>query len=403
MLTDRIAILWRDPAIASELRELVTSARPFHTLCSVDLNDSAALQTFSKSLESSLPHAVFYEVAGFEDVAEILRLAAGSLQPYPLIPYYREIPSLLFLELQRFGICRFLHLPVKPADLEATLAGFYLAPAQPAPESEPMGKIISCLPAKPGSGASVTAYHLAHSAASILNARVALLDLDLTCGVQSLIARVEHRSSLSEIVSSVHRHGRVPEDRLLTRCGSIDLFCSFSRSRSVRIDTAQFAQFLDVLRRTYPLVVADHSGNLERFSIQVLDASALSLCICTGDHLALALASSVRQLLQSEPLQNLRLVLNRRDARFTIDARALEERIGLPVIGSLPNCFAGLQHAVRTGSALRPSSAYGGAIQTLTASALHHAGLSPVLPQEPRQGGILAAFGLGGQNLLHYS
>ena len=207
--SDRIAILWRNADLASEVRDLIGRVRPFHHQWKVDVSDAAALGDFLGLLEAEVPYAVFAEVADFRDVAAYIDPLLATCMRAPVVIYGRGMENQAFLELHRSGVRFFLHLPAKPAEVESLFLELRAAPPAACPPTAPSGRILSFIPAKPGAGASTAAAHFAHAFAETLKKRVALVDLDLNCGVQGVLPQVESKLSLTEIVKRVHRTARI--------------------------------------------------------------------------------------------------------------------------------------------------------------------------------------------------
>jgi Flp pilus assembly CpaE family ATPase len=229
---------------------------------------------------------------------------------------------------------------------------------------------------------------------------VALVDLDLNCGVQSLLTRVESKHSLTEMVRRVQRSGGLPAENLITRAGDVDIFANDKRSRTARLDTKDLEDFFCCLERAYPLVVVDHSGNWERYSVQILHRSAAVYSVCCADPLSVNMADAGRQLFSEDSVENVELLLSRAQCRGAVHPREAASTLRMSLFASLPNAYSVLQKAARVGGLASRSSSYGEAVWEFASRALERLGLRPEGADRARgraKAGVLAALGLSAQ------
>jgi MinD-like ATPase involved in chromosome partitioning or flagellar assembly len=372
MLSDRICLLARDLEAASELRELVAQCHPFHEILTLDSADPAKRQDFLLSLGSAKPDLVFVEVRTFQDLAEVLEPAVRADPMLPLVVYGRKIDNHTYLELHRLGFGnRILHLPAKREALDRVLANMRSTRVGPPPLAAELCPVVSFLPGKPGSGASTAAWHFANFTAQRLGRHVALVDLDLNCGVQAIFGSVLSSMSLFDVISVVDHTGRLPDREYLPSRGGVDILSTNRRCRSSRIDSRLFDNFLAAVRAAYPLVIVDHSGNWERFSVQALQLSSLVFCVSANDYLSLAQTYRVVSLMEEEGVRgSVSLLLNRHGSRFGVPLEEAERLSGLQVAASLPNCFAHLQQSVLRNCLVDPGSPYAASMARLAAETL---------------------------------
>jgi Flp pilus assembly CpaE family ATPase len=372
MFSDRIVLLARDMEAASELRELVAQCNPFHEILTLDAADPAKRQDFLQPLASGKPDLVFAEVRDFRDIAEVLEPLLAADPMLPLIVYSRKIENHAYLELNRLGFGnRLIHLPAKREALERAVSDLRAARTTPLPPASELCPVVSFMPGKPGSGASTAAWHFANLCSELLGARVALVDLDLNCGVQALFGAVQTGMNLYDAISIVDHTGRMPDHGYLPSRGDVDILSTQRRCRSSRIDSRLFDNFLTAIRAAYRLVVVDHSGNWERFSVQAMKASAIVFCVCGNDYLSLTQTHHAKALMEEEGfLGAVRLLLNRHGSSFGVSLDEAERLAGLQIAASLPNCFGQLQQAVLKNRMADPRGAYAVAMAKLAAHTL---------------------------------
>lgn len=402
MFSDQIVVLARDLDAASEVRDLVARSYPFHEIAIVDTAAEGWMEPVFASLRKERPFAVLVEVRGFQEIAEVLEPLRKAEPLLPVLIFMRRVDNHAYLELHRMGMSdRIIHLPSTVETVKGLLENLYRRPAGPLPKTSALAPVVSFLPAKPGNGASTLAWHFVNCAAQILDARVALLDLDLNCGVQSVFGAVRSGMNLFDVISVVDHSGRLPDEPHLPCLGHVHIFAALRRCRSVRIDSSLFGNFLEAVRRNYALVAADHSGNWERFSVEAMQASTTVFCVTGSDYLSLTQANLARELMEDTGiLPRVRLVLNRHASRFAATPEEAERLAGLKLAGHLPNCFGELQKAVSNHHLLDIRSAYGSAVRNLVVQTLRSAGKLHEEQAEGLQGdatgasALLAALGL---------
>jgi MinD-like ATPase involved in chromosome partitioning or flagellar assembly len=338
----------------------------------VEAGEPGKLEEFLRSLKGSKPDVIFVEVRGFREIAEVLEPLLAVDPMLPVLIYCRTIENHAFLELHRLGFGdRILHLPCSRASLEKALQELrsrrdrvFVPPAELCP-------VVSFFPGKPGSGASTAAWHFANICAEILGEKVALIDLDLNCGVQSLFAGVQSGMNLFDVISIVDHTGQMPDSHHLPKYNGVELLSALRRCRSSRIDSKLFENFLTVVRGAYRLTVVDHSGNWERYSVEAMKASAVIYCVCESEILSLALAGRASSLLAEEGLSpRTRLVLNRNSSRYALPPEEAERLSALRIVADLPNCYGELWRSATQGYLAGRQTAYFEAVKSLAADTL---------------------------------
>ncbi len=376
MFSDRIVLVATDLEAASELREVVAQCNPFHELEVVDAREVEGWQRFLESLAKDAPDLAFVQVHSFRDIAEVLEPLQKAAPMLPILVFCRKMENHAFLELLRLGFGnRIIHLPAKREIVDRAAGELRARHERPAPMPAELCPLVSILPGKPGSGASTLAWHFANICAEAFDGPVALLDLDLNCGVQSLFAGAQTGISLFDAISFVDHSGRMPERHHIPGRNGVDILSAMRRCRSSRIDTSLFANFLSAARSTYRLVVADHSGNWERFSVEAMRASSVIYCVCQSDYLSLTLASRTCELTEEEGLLGrMQMVLNRYASRYAVAPEQAEILARMRMAAGLPNCFGELQQAAKGGYLAGKGTPYWAAVQSLalrTLKSLH--------------------------------
>ncbi len=230
-----------------------------------------------------------------------------------------------------------------------------------APEDLPnRGKVISFLPAKPGVGASTTAMNTALAMARRSAGRVLLADFDLNLGLQGFMLKLDKVHSAQEAGEHAHHMDADLWEALIVNKGKLDILGSGYVTPGQRLETGATRDLLAFWRRNYQAVCADHSGNMERYSIEMLMDSEEILLVTTPEIAPLHLARTKMNLLREYGLADkVSLVVNRVSRRDTMKKEDIEATVGTPVTMQIPNDYARVEAALRKGLQVDVESALG--------------------------------------------
>jgi pilus assembly protein CpaE len=282
-----------------------------------------------------------------ELVARVIRQASRSAQ---IIAFSKAINSADLLSLMRCGVREWIESPVSEATVTEALHRIQSElDTVPAPVARD-GRLFSFLPAKPGSGASTVAVHVAAACASVTGSRVALLDLDLNCGVQGFLLKLTEGVTITDAAEYADRMDPVLWEKMIARFGKLDVLRSGKPNPGIRIDPPQLHHLLSYAERAYPVTCVDLSGNWERYALDVMDRSTTIYQVCTTDLTSLHHARRNLDLLGEMNLrERVQIILNRTSYHNGLDRRAITEILGVEPITTLPNAFLELQKAIREG------------------------------------------------------
>jgi pilus assembly protein CpaE len=260
----------------------------------------------------------------------------------------------------RAGMVECLGLPVDTAALGELLKSADEASAKETVDSFGRGRVISFLPAKPGVGASTTAMNTALALSRRLRDRTLLADFDLNLGLQSFLFKMTEVHSVTEAAEHAHHLDEEVWAALVAKRGSLDLLGSGYSNPGQRLEASATKELLQFWRRNYGAICLDHSGNLERYSINLLMESEEILLITTSEIAPLHLAKSRMALLREYGLaERVSLIVNRANRKDAVAREACEQCVGIPVAQFLPNDYARVEAAFFKGTHVELESALG--------------------------------------------
>jgi pilus assembly protein CpaE len=152
---------------------------------------------------------------------------------------------------------------------------------------------------------------------------------------------VEHSSAMDENLWP----------QLVTSIGNLDVLHAGKINPSLRIEPTQIRNLIQFMRRNYRAMCFDLSGNLERYSIEIMQESKRVLLVCTPEIPSLHLAREKMQYLRTLDLEGrISLVLNRVSKKPLFTREQVSEIVGAPVIDTVPNDYEGVNNATASGT-----------------------------------------------------
>jgi pilus assembly protein CpaE len=353
----RILIVSSEPGLTAALRRDLLRASP--TLTAIELPMTAERQELELMLTLESPTAVFLESVKLDravQMAHWIREADHNLQ---MIGFAGEIGTDSLLRLMRAGIREWL--PV-PADLDALILALERIQAEAAshpPSSWSHGQLVSFLPAKPGSGASTIALHVAQECGRALESRALLLDLDLQCGTLGFSTKAAGGLTINEALAHSHQMDAALWSRMVAKTGQFDLLPAGDATDGLPLDPGQLRRIYGFALGRYKLVVADLPGGLEAASAMTLEQSFRIYLVCTTDLASIHLARRKLDLFNSMGvLDKVQVIVNRATFHFGLNEAGLVEILGRKPVCLVPNCFTPLQIALKDGALLDSGAAF---------------------------------------------
>ena len=169
-----------------------------------------------------------------------------------VIGHYNDVA--LYRELIRSGISEYVVAPVSTADVVSVIASIFVDP-----DAEPIGRSIAFVGAKGGVGSSTIAHNVAWSMSTLFKSEVVVADLDLAFGTANINFDQDPAQGIAEAVFAPERLDEVFLDRLLAQCAEhLSLLAAPSTlERVYDFDAEAFAQIIDTVQRSTPLIVLD--------------------------------------------------------------------------------------------------------------------------------------------------
>jgi Flp pilus assembly CpaE family ATPase len=166
--------------------------------------------------------------------------------------------------------------------------------------------------------------------------------------------------------------------QLVTTINGLDVLHAGRLNPNYRIEPVQVSRLIAFIRRTYQVLCFDLSGNLEKYSLELMQESKRILLVCTGEIPSLHLAREKLVFLKDTGLSaRVSIVLNRMPKRPQFTKDQVEDLLGLPVVRVFANDYLAVNQSVETGKLLEPDSELGKSFAEFAAQLLDQPGVKP--------------------------
>lgn len=311
-------------------------------------------------LRAHAPEVVFLCTDSIPKACAVMTGVEKNIPGVQIIAVNRNWDQTVLIELMRSGIREILPFPFTSEHIESALQRVSQILEKKPPEIHATDLLYSFLPSKAGVGTSTIALNVSMALAQVPETEVLLADCDLNSGIIQFMLKLDHERSL---IDAAEHAAHMDEDlwpQLVTVRGKLHILHSGKPSTVSRVQGAQIRYLFDFARRNYGVICADLSGNMEAYSIEIMQESKRIFIVCTPELPSLHLAREKFQLLKSLELDDrLSLLVNRWHKKSIISIEQIEQLIGVPVEMTLPNDYPGVNRAFMDGSVVQPNSELG--------------------------------------------
>jgi len=245
----------------------------------------------------------------------------------------------LFRELLRMGVDDYLSKPLT-VELLCRVLGSQQAP-EPVQQAR-TGKLVACVGARGGAGASTVAVNLAWALANQQQRRVALIDLDPHGGPVNVLLGTRSNEGLTDVLKNVNRLDPHYVNRTLVPIGphlSV-LSSEMDFSAGTQPDLLALQRLFNELKKHFHYIIADLPDRAGPVSQCVIEAAQTTVLV--SDPSVYGARESARLIRQAENRDNsvpLMLVINHAhsEVKAELSIGDYEEAIGRKVSLELPH------------------------------------------------------------------
>lgn len=307
------------------------------------------------------PQIIFLSLQQIDRALEVIKELEQSAPGVQFVAISRTTDPQVLIDVMRVGIREFLSLPFNLQVLADCIGRLREVLDKRPVVMDSTDLLFSFLPSKAGSGTSTLAVNAAMAMSRLHDTKVLLTDLDLNCGMIRFMLKLENEYS---IVDAAEHSLAMDENlwpQLVSSMGNLDVLHAGRINPSFRLEGTHVRHLLDFARRNYRAICVDLSGNMEKFSLEIMLESKKIFLVCTPEIPSLHLAREKYLFLKNIELgDRVSVLLNRCTKRNqVISPEQIENLLGMPVTMTFPNDYHGVHTALTAGKQVEANSELG--------------------------------------------
>ncbi len=311
-------------------------------------------------LRAHAPQAIFVSTESMNRVIELVHEVEKHSPGLQVVALGRKCDPQILLDLMRAGIREYASLPFDRQGLKEALLRISQAVEEKPPTIETTDNVFAFLPSKAGVGASTIALNASAALARLPNTHVLLSDFDLNSGMMRFMLKLENTYGVADAAEHALTMDESLWPQMVTAVDKLDVLHAGKLNPDFRIEPSQIRHLMEFMRRNYQALCFDLSGNLEKYSLEIMHEAKRIFLVCTPEIPALHLAREKYLYLRHLDLQDrVCVLLNRCQKRPIISPQQIEELLGLPIQMTFPNDYQGVHRALTVGKGVEPSSELG--------------------------------------------
>lgn len=336
-------------------------------------------------LRAHAPQVIFVAIDSMKKVIEIVRDVDKNTPGVQLVAVSRRCDPELLLELMRAGIREFVSLPFDLRTVAEALARVEDSLKERPPEIHATDRVFSFLPSKGGVGTSTIAVNTSIALSRMAHSSVLLSDFDLNSGMIRFMLKVQNPYCVTDAAEHSVEMDENQWPRMITAVDKLDVLHAGRVNPDFRIEPTQIRHLLEFMRRNYRILCFDLSGNLEKYSLEIMHESKRIYLVCTPEIPSLHLAREKYLYLKQLDLSDrVTVLLNRCQKRPLLSSHQIEELLGLPVEMTFPNDYNCVHRALESGGAVEPASQLGKQFTLLAEGIAQAKAPRPISPGKKR-------------------
>jgi len=313
-----------------------------------------------RALRAHAAELLFLNFESIEKAQETVRLLDAEASHVQVIAFARRMDLAVVRESMRIGLREFLVDPFERSTVREALDHLQQQLDRRPASYGTTDQIFSFLPSKAGVGTSTIALNVSAALARTPDMRVLLSDFDLTSGMIRFMLKLSNTNSVTEVIENAGRMDEQLWPQLVSSVDGLDVLHAGRINPNYPIEPGQIRGMVAFMRRHYKALCFDLSGNLEPYSLELMQESKRIILVCTPELPSLHLAREKMQFLRTVGLEGrISVVLNRVHKKTPFNKSEVEKLLEAPVVNVFPNDYAAVHLALAEGTALPATSALG--------------------------------------------
>ncbi len=367
----RAVIVSPDTELATRLEELVARTGRIGIVKSTDRYlVSYELERF---LRANAPQVIFLAIQHLNRSLDTYHAIEQVIPGVQVVAVDRRCDPAVLLDLMHIGIREFLAYPFDVTSFSAAMGRLEEILEKRPARIDICDNVFSFLPSKAGAGTSTIALNTAVALSLMPATKSLLVDLDLNSGLLGFMLRLDSSYSIYEAAEHSIKLDEHLWPQLVNSVRGLDVLPAGRLDPQSRVDPLQIRQLINFARRFYKAICIDLSGNLEKYSLEVMHESKRIFVVVTPEIPTLHLARQKLRLIQDMDLgSRVSVLLNRSQKRPMITTSQIEDLLGVPVCQSFPNDYRGVHDAVTLGREVAQQSELGKGFAQLANVLMEH-------------------------------
>jgi pilus assembly protein CpaE len=385
----RAIIIGAEPDLAGKLEQAFEQSERFVSLRSIERYPSG--QEEARIVRAYAPQVVFLCTDKLEEALRVAAAIEKTVVGVPLVAFGRDPHPQTLLQLMKAGIREYLPLPFDIRWL-VELADRTQEQLEKNPLSfEFTDLLFSFLPAKAGVGSSTLALNMAVAFSRQPETKVLLADFDLNSGLIAFMLKVTSPYTLNNVVEMSADMDDSLWAQFVREKGSLHVLPAGRPDPGSHIQPAQIQRLLAFARRLYQVICVDLSGNLEKYSIELMQESKRVFLVTTPEIPPLHLARERLTLLRHLDLgDRVSVLVNRFHRSSAISVAQIQDILDAPVYATFSNNYRSVHQSLVEGRPLDEQSELGRQVLAMARRILNPDGPRP----QPRKRRFLEHFAL---------
>ncbi|HBY63308.1 MAG TPA: hypothetical protein DEH78_26090 [Solibacterales bacterium] len=331
------------------------------------LDHYPALPELVRMLRTTAPQVIFLNAQTLSEVQALTPPINEIIPGVQIVAFGRSCEAAVLLEIMRTGIREFLHAPFQIPFVSQALERIAEVLAQRPAAPLSTDQLFTFLPSKPGVGTTTVAVNVAAAISRLADMRVLMMDMDLNSGITRFMLKLTNPHCIVDAAQCALQMDENLWPQLVTSIGQMDVLHSGSMNPDFRIEPTQLRHLVEFARRHYRSICVDLSGNMEKFSLELMHESKRIFLVTTGEINALHLARERLTFLKTVQLDGrVEVVYNRVNKRSGLTVAEVQELVGAPVTSVLTNDYQGVHRALSAGRFVDPAAELGKQITAMS-------------------------------------
>ena len=354
----RSIIICPDAGLARQLEAAVTIPGEIAIARTLDKYPTAL--DLARTLRAQAPEVVFLSFEAPDQAAEVIKYIESEADGVQIVAVHSVCDAKTLRDTMRAGVREFLAMPFEKASVMDALRNVKDLVQRRPPQHSLTNQIFAFFPSKAGVGASTLALNISAAMARKADGRVLLSDFDLNSGMLRFMLKLQNEYCVLDAMEHALQMDENLWPQLVTAKDKLDVLHAGKLNPNLRIEPGQIRHLTAFLRRNYSALAFDLSGNLERYSLEIMEECKRILLVCTPEIPSLHLAREKLTFFRQMDLDGrVAVVLNRCSRKPLFTKEQVEDVLGVPVLRTFGNDYMGVNRAVTNGHSVEPESELG--------------------------------------------